>query len=527
MEGLLYVPDLDNSDPCLNISQQYITQSTTRQANLPPTDYSLIALAPWISANCTLSYLAAARADPARAFVFYPTDNSTDQPPPMNDPMWGLNDGGAWKSQNKYPVYAVPGQTGALLMHHLGKYSGNMTDVENGHLLTEMYDSRDYVRLYTVITTGSQASLPSLWVFLLVILGILLVIIAVTSLLMHCIQRGHRRNLRRRVANGEVDLEALGIKRLTVPQEVVDRMPMFVYIASDDELPELAKPPLSTPPYPLPRYPAPILPALLTTSPTLTSPIATDFATYPASKPQPPSTETSSRSTTSNGQSAHQSRQLHFSQTSCPICLEDFISHSTTVRELPCAHIFHPECVDNFLHHSSSLCPMCKKSVLPKGYCPTDVTNSMVRRERLLRRMRERVTVEVIDPGTGGMARPSPSLAHRYRPVATRRRMASFHREFGRAARATASAHRRSMEGPPATTTVEMVQANPAATIQRSSPSASGAERARHQTDAILGTQPTTVGDEDRDRARTPKCMFSCISPFHPRTETSFLSHLS
>jgi uncharacterized membrane protein len=126
--------------------------------------------------------------------------------------MWGLNDGGIWKSQNKYPVYAVPGQTGALMMHHLGKYSGNMTDVENGHLLTEMYDSRDYVRLYTEIATANPASLPSLWVFLLLILGILLVIIAVTSLLMHYIQRKHRQALLRRVANGEVDLEALGIK---------------------------------------------------------------------------------------------------------------------------------------------------------------------------------------------------------------------------------------------------------------------------------------------------------------------------
>lgn len=425
----------------------------------------------------------------------------------MNDPMWGLYDGGVWKSQNKYPVYAVAGQTGALMMHHLGKYSGNMTDVENGQLLTELYDSRDYVRLYTVITTGSPASLPSLWVFLLIILGILLAIIAVTSLLMHYIQRRHRQALRRRVANGEVDLEALGIKRLTVPQEVVDRMPLFVYVASDDEILERPKPSSPTPSDSPPHYSATPLSTPLPTSPTLTSPAATDSAPHPISTPQSSPTEVSSAPTTTICQSKSSNHQTPFSQPSCPICLEDFTSHSTTVRELPCAHIFHPECVDSFLRVSSSLCPMCKKSVLPKGYCPTNVTNAMVRRERLLRRMRERITIEVVDTGSGAAARSSLPPVQHQRSVATRRRMPSFHREFGRAARANAIARRMyNAPLPPASTTVEMVQASTGTPL----PSGSRTERAPHTADAILGTQLMTIGDEDRERqARAPKCMFS------------------
>lgn len=77
---------------------------------------------------------------------------------------------------------------------------------------------------------------------------------------------------------------------------------------------------------------------------------------------------------------------LTFSQPTCPICLDDFVPGSSVVRELPCAHIFHPDCVDTFLMQNSSLCPLCKKSVLPPDFCPTRVTNLMVRRERLLRR---------------------------------------------------------------------------------------------------------------------------------------------
>lgn len=154
-QGLLYVPDLLYGDPCINASRPYIPANVTRQANLPPTnDYALIALAPWISPNCTLGYLTAARRDPARAFIFYLTNRDSDDedPPPISDPAWSLQDGGSWKSANKYPVYAISSHRGSMLMHQLSAYSGNMTNVPYGHELTEIYqDSRDYARLYTEI----------------------------------------------------------------------------------------------------------------------------------------------------------------------------------------------------------------------------------------------------------------------------------------------------------------------------------------------------------------------------------------
>lgn len=85
---------------------------------------------------------------------------------------------------------------------------------------------------------------------------------------------------------------------------------------------------------------------------------------------------------------------LPYSQPTCPICLEDYESGISEIRELPCGHIFHPECIDMFLANNSSLCPLCKKSAFPIGYCPTKITNAMVRRERNLRRLRSRVTVD-------------------------------------------------------------------------------------------------------------------------------------
>lgn len=82
---------------------------------------------------------------------------------------------------------------------------------------------------------------------------------------------------------------------------------------------------------------------------------------------------------------------LGFDQTSCAICLDDYESNSTVIRELPCLHIYHPDCIDSFLRNRSSLCPLCKQSVLPKGYIPPDtlLTTATVMRERRLRQRHE------------------------------------------------------------------------------------------------------------------------------------------
>ena len=366
INGLLYVPDLQPSDPCRDLLKPFVPSNVTRQVNLPPTDYVLIALAPWISADCTLSYLEAARLDPVRAFLFYLTDHATSQPPLANDAKWGLHDGGQWKSDNRYPVYAIPGRAGDIMMNKLSRYSGNITDVQNGSQLSQIYDPRDFARLYTEISTGSRNTLPSLWVFLLIVLAILVVIVGGTSFAMHWIQRIRREALRRRVVEGEVDLEALGIKRLTVPREVLDQMPICTYVTES---------------------------STATTTPTQTTEANGKTQSLPTDnivKATDPATTLPIHSSTHT-----------FSQPTCPICLEDFQPGISMVRTLPCTHIFHPECVDDFLSRNSSLCPMCKKSVLPPGHCPRVITNNMVRRERNIRRMRERVSV----PGTAAGGR--------------------------------------------------------------------------------------------------------------------------
>ena len=45
--------------------------------------------------------------------------------------------------------------------------------------------------------------------------------------------------------------------------------------------------------------------------------------------------------------------------TTCCICVDDF-KPGQEVRELPCQHLFHPSCIDEWLSEHSSVCPLCK-----------------------------------------------------------------------------------------------------------------------------------------------------------------------
>ncbi|KAJ5614221.1 Zinc finger RING-type [Penicillium herquei] len=49
---------------------------------------------------------------------------------------------------------------------------------------------------------------------------------------------------------------------------------------------------------------------------------------------------------------------------SCPICTDDFIK-GQDLRVLPCAHQFHPECIDPWLVNVSGTCPLCRIDLNP------------------------------------------------------------------------------------------------------------------------------------------------------------------
>lgn len=196
---------------------------------------------------------------------------------------------------------------------------------------------------------------------------------------MRWVQRRRRQALARRLATGEVDLESIGIKKFKVPQSVLNKMPLYIYTETS-AAPVGEKPSDTTTqsngsearPAASERHRAQY--GAVDTS-------ANGFGT-----PYSTSSSPERKHLTSHGQRASlPENSLMFSQSTCPICLSDYVPLSTNVRELPCGHIFHPECIDTFLVQTSSLCPICKQSALPPGFCPEEITNSMVYRERMSR----------------------------------------------------------------------------------------------------------------------------------------------
>jgi hypothetical protein len=374
LSGLLYVPDLPKGDPCVEETAPYVPITAVRQSDLPPTNYHLIALAPWVSDRCASVYLAGARTAPVRAFLFYIPGDDSISPPPAESSEWYIEDDADWTTQTNYPVFAVSGMVGEIMMQHLSLYSGNMTQVPFGQNITDRFltDPEDYLRIWTELIVGRPPSAFDTWVYVLIIAGVLLIVICGTSLCMHFVQAQRRAVLRSRVLAGQVNLEAMGIMRLTVPRDHIHKFPLFTY----------------------------------------------HYEPEPSSPPQSPQTAQSSRSrsrarslTQTKADSATASRVARTAivselgaggpfaaapstatdyQPNCEICLEAYENRVTIIRELPCGHIFHPECIDEFLHEVSSLCPICKASMLPEGYCPK-ITNAMVRREYGIRRLRGHV----------------------------------------------------------------------------------------------------------------------------------------
>jgi hypothetical protein len=296
---------------------------------------------------------------------------------------------------------------------------------------------------------------------------------------MHWVQRRRRNQLRQRVVTGEVDLEVLGIKRLTVPQELLDKMPLYTYGA--------------------------VRPERATTSTKQTVGTGKHLTSSLNSRSSSPGPDVRPSPAMVR---AHSYRPTALDQPTCPICLDDFVAADpstnqpgNTVRELPCHHIFHPECVDAFLRDNSSLCPMCKKSCLPQGFCPKNVTNAMVRRERIMRRNRERGGVDENQPTDPNVdtnaidnppSHPSVSLSQRIA-----RRITS--------APATASSNSQQMADLSPLPQRSATGANPQPPPVPPADANRRREWARQRAVAMLGRRAPPLDPDAEEAARTPR----------------------
>lgn len=155
VSGLLFVPSLEPHDPCYDITASSVPLNVTRYEDVSDFGYSLVGLAPWVTAECSLSFLSAAQKVGTHAMIFFqPSDNDTGIPPDSNDSRWTINDGDKWRMDNNYPVYAIPGPAGTSLINDLTWYSSETPDDKKDNSTENFALQTTTKRLFARIETG-------------------------------------------------------------------------------------------------------------------------------------------------------------------------------------------------------------------------------------------------------------------------------------------------------------------------------------------------------------------------------------
>lgn len=184
--GLLYTPTLGTK--CAD-TMAVIPRNLTL-SKLPPMTYvrvlamfSKLTIQPFIAfapaSNCRDTYVQQATTDGAKAIILYPPSNTTFNSIPAVSLSYNA----------QIPVYFTDYMDSAAVAEQMNLYNTDIRDVPNGDLLSSIYPSDSYVRLAMTITRNGPPprSLPGLWIFLLVVLGLLCLIVASTSVAMVCL----------------------------------------------------------------------------------------------------------------------------------------------------------------------------------------------------------------------------------------------------------------------------------------------------------------------------------------------------
>ncbi|KAL4973489.1 hypothetical protein BDW66DRAFT_168526 [Aspergillus desertorum] len=331
LRDYFFVPYISSQDSCNNVTVPFIPANVTRHQGVTPFGYHTIGLAPWITLNCSRSFLGASRRVGTEALVFFlPASDDAKLLPPANS-KWLLHGGSFWESENMYPVYAIPGPAGIDLMEQLSWCSNSRTlpQGQNNESAVLSQNESWNMRLFSVIDLEKHGRKTSgTWGFLLAILGTILVICLILLILYQLLQRRRRENLQRQLEAGTVERQPYDLRHFRVPRDFLAGLPLYVYPGLDD--PEKHN-------------------SLDNVGEAVTEGMEAEIGRR-------------SKST--------YNELLSHPQTTCAICLDDFIPALSTVRELPCAHIYHPECIDVSFTQTSSLFPPCKKSVLAPEFFP-------------------------------------------------------------------------------------------------------------------------------------------------------------
>lgn len=231
---------------------------------------------------------------------------------------------------------------------------------------------------------------PTVWGFVLVILGTVLVVCVFLGVVYWMMKRRRRAVLQRMLEVNGTYYERYGLQSVKISQEFLASLPVYVYLGQQKE--EMCDQPS------WPKAASRSIEAIpartekegeVQTEPQRSSSTSREDVSTGRHPKMPGaqiegiavrSSECASPTPPPTTGQTHADRRGRI-QPTCAICLDDFVPASTTVRELPCGHIYHPRCIDLCLTQTSSLCPLCKKCVLPPDYYAVAIPEPIYRRD--------------------------------------------------------------------------------------------------------------------------------------------------
>lgn len=410
--GLLFVPSLEAQDPCNVLASEFIPQNVTRHEDILAFGYPAIGIAPWLSVACTQSFLAASRRVESKALLFFETfNNESGIPPPASDVLWDLNDGGQWKEDNHFPVYAIPGPAAGSLMRELAWFSDGKTDRSQNGSYPSIQKRDSSIRLFTMIANGEPsrcsgsilARSPNVFATetqkdswpLWIVAGIVLVGIIALGLSIWCAWSAINgkligKILMQRQQPQPGDIESIPINRRdqrnrrtpdirnVVPREVVGQFPHYIYagprppsvvsLVKDEIEPHVAEIDLN-----IQSLEPPIEETYVENSQHIqhtadshdihgAQEVQETNRVVGIRKPAPAVINPSAIIVASANP-----YRMSCTQTECVICHDTFETGLSSIRELPCGHIFDLVCIDEWLLERSVRCPLCQTSVLSWG----------------------------------------------------------------------------------------------------------------------------------------------------------------
>ncbi|KAL4961633.1 E3 ubiquitin-protein ligase RNF103 [Aspergillus stella-maris] len=336
----------------------------------------------------------------SEALLFFQPAGGNTEPPPANDAAWLLSNGHSWEKEITYPVYAIPGAVGNSLMERLSWNSstGIVLPGQQNTSTALSASAKWNIRLFSLINLEkSGRKSPSFWGFLLATLGTISVFCIICLLVYQLIQRRRRENMQQHLEADRERNPQFDLQHIKIPRELLARFPVYIYPVLDGDGKEDTKQDT----FPDGKHPETASAESAKATQTVTKNNSETRAQTPESNDHGQKGGATDTKDSQSPQSAtarienivhhvasrelfpprrvnpEQMNRLSLSQTTCAICLDDFVPASSVVRELPCGHIFHPECIDASLTRISSLCPLCKKSVLDPNFCPISVPEAV------------------------------------------------------------------------------------------------------------------------------------------------------